>query len=245
MEHIEEKIYNNFLFLLSMGYKSKTVSEQGKIDARQLIKLVYENETMNRRVEITYCSYLNFSRLYGYLINTKSELNSFSDYQNYISFSKLSCAFNEGEEVKFWGANRWEMDNQLNEFKFILNKYESILKSNEWISYDEVLKNEKKIYHFSEMELNSWMFELKNNDFIKNNLKLIYDYTAEPEYECYALVFKDQRETTYQISSGYASRDDHYYTIAIKDKAGHKHSHDLLNKNIADVVSFIENIVKQ
>jgi len=219
MTNHEEKVVQikeAFGYLQALGFSLNYYESNGLLNDRKLFIFNFDNDHLRKRVEIVYCETTVFSSLYGYLINYEHSLPGISNYNKYIPFSRLKCFFREGGEVKFFGAEQNHFDYQIKEFALILKKFESCLRTKEWIDYDQLVLNEKAIYVLTrEHGQEGWIKEIKENELIKNKFTVNYDSSIEPPHEAHGLRLRSPNGDLYHLSHGYISREDTSFLIEI------------------------------
>ena len=245
MNEIYLEITQQFDFLKDFGLLFNYEEAVGKLGDREIKKFIYANPTLQKKIEIVYCTADNPSNLYGFLIKYNSENKDPQDVYNNISFNRLRCFFKEGGDIIFFGNEQYTLSYKLKEFKLIIDKFITCVISNDWVDYNKLLDHERKIYVLTLEPKNhySWAEDIKSNEVIKDLTTVIYDSSIEPPYETYGLRLKSKNGLSFHITHGYKSRDEDGFAIHVLHPNNKTEEHEFMNTGTNKVVQFIRQMV--
>ena len=245
MNDIYSEITKQFDFLNDYGLDFNYFESNGKLGDRHIQKFTYDNINLGKKFEIVYCTTNLNSTLHGYIVKYDIKHKNQLDPEKFIPFDRLRCFFEEGGDIIFFGNAQYDFSYKLKEFKLVAEKFLACVISNDWVDYDELLSNEKRIYVLTLEPKNYyiWADEIKENDFIRNHLIVTYDASIEPPYEAYGLNLKSKNDIDFHITHGYKSRDDVGFSIQVTQADKKTENHELINVETLEVVEFIKKMV--
>jgi hypothetical protein len=234
-----------FDFLKDFGLHFTYTQSKGKLDDRDIEKFTYDNPILQRKFEIVYCTANVHPTLYGFLIKYNSTNKNPQDPESNISFDRLRCFFEEGNEIIFFGNKQYEFSYKLKELKLVIEKFINCVTSKRWIDYEELVANERKIYGLTLEPKNFyiWADEIKSSDFIKKATTIIYDSSNEPPYETFGLRLKSTNGIVFHITHGYKSRDEDGCSVQVIRPNNKTESHEFMNVGTNKVIEFITQTV--
>lgn len=245
MDDIYEQITNQFEFLKDLGLTFDYCETNGKLGDRVLKKFTYNNHLTKKRIEFVYCVLENYQRLYGYLVNYNLTSDDSIEIHNNLSFDRLKCFFDEGEEIIFFGNKQFELKYKLYEYKLITERFIPYVITDRWVDYNELIENIKKVYTVAleTTDYNGWISQIKSDEFIRNVLSVTFDSSKEPVYETYGLRLSSKDGIQFHISHGYKSRDDDGFDIKVFYPDKKTETYEFLNAGTDKVIQFIKQMV--
>ncbi len=245
MNKIFLQITKQFDYLLSHGLQFTYSETTGKLGDRSIQIFSYENTMLNRRFELVYCNFGQLQNLFAFIVKYSKDDQNPKNVKDNISFDRLRCFFEDGDNIIFFGIKQYDFLYKLGEIRLVLDKFLDCIITERWIDYEELLANEKKIYVLTLEPKNNylWANEIKSFDFIQKSTTVIYDSSQEPSYEAYGLRLKSKNGIIFHITHGYKSRDDVGYGLQIIRQNNETENHEFFNEGTKSLIEFIQQTI--